>query len=183
MVCHLGPPLAWWSPMKMSPFTFQTEFSLASDHSAWPPLTVREHIPPEKISTRPEPFPWRSLREHMVTWLWDVRGRNVLWLLFPVKRFKLLGYDKSLLCFMISIEHRNKRDIGGAARCGEVWWWSSQWFMPRSSLWSYSWGWKRYTQTLVQWSCGNKARKLEFGAEAIAHWGKDCYCCLGVWAL
>lgn len=90
---------------------------------------TREHAPPEKISTRPESFPWRSLREHMVTWLWDVRGLNVLRVLFPVKRFKLLGYDKSLWFFMLSIERRNKGDRGGAVSCGEVWWWSLQWFM------------------------------------------------------
>lgn len=127
MVWHLGPPLAWWSPMKISPFTFQTEFRLASDHSAWtpppptPPQSYTENTyHQKKTSTQPEPFPWRSLREHMVTWLWDVRGLNVLRLLFPVKRFKLLGYDKSLWCFMLSIERRNKGDGGGAARCSVV---------------------------------------------------------------
>lgn len=26
-----------------------------------------------------------------VTWLWDTRGLDVLWLLFPVKRFKPSG--------------------------------------------------------------------------------------------
>ncbi|CAB1417339.1 unnamed protein product [Pleuronectes platessa] len=35
--------------------------------SALAPLTVlqRQHAPPEKISTKPEPLPWLSLREHM----------------------------------------------------------------------------------------------------------------------
>lgn len=109
MLWHLGPPLAWGRLMKISPFTFQTEFGLVPDHSAGAPLTVlqREHAPPEKISTRPEPLPWRSLREHMATWLWDVRGLDVLRLLFPVKRFKPLGYDRSLWC-LLSIEPGNK---------------------------------------------------------------------------
>ena len=41
--------------MKISPFTFQTEFGLAPDHSAGAPLTVlqREHAPPEKGSPHP----------------------------------------------------------------------------------------------------------------------------------
>lgn len=37
MLWHLGPPLARRRVMKISPFTFQTEFSLARDHSATPP--------------------------------------------------------------------------------------------------------------------------------------------------
>lgn len=43
----------------MSPFPFQTEFSLASDHSAWAPLTVlhREHVPPEKDLHPARAFP------------------------------------------------------------------------------------------------------------------------------
>lgn len=111
MLWHLGPPLAQGRLMKISPFTFQTEFGLAPDHSAGAPLTVlqREHAPPKKISTRPEPLPWRSLREHMVTWLWDARGLDVLRLLFPVKRFKPLGYDRSLWC-LLSIELGNKEE-------------------------------------------------------------------------
>lgn len=127
MLWHLGPPLAWGRLMKISPFTFQTEFGLAPDHSAGAPLTVlqREHAQPEKISTRPEPLPWRSLREHMVTWLWDVRALDVLRLLFPVKRFKPLGYDRSLWC-LLSIElgnkgeRRKKRRKGGEVGRGVV---------------------------------------------------------------
>lgn len=122
------------SPSMMEPNENEPH-SHFKQNSGWPLITVPgpppTHTPPQsytentyhqkKTSTRPEPFPWRSLREHMVTWLWDVRGLNVLRLLFPVKRFKLLGYDKSLWCFMLSIERRNKGDGGGgAARCGVV---------------------------------------------------------------
>lgn len=102
---------------------------------------------------QPEPFPWRSLREHMVTWLWDIRGLDVLRLLFPVKRFKILGYDKSLWCSMLSMECGNKGDRG--ERWDEVWCGgdsSSDLCLllvtrKQSSLWSYSRGGKRCPKT------------------------------------
>lgn len=158
--------------MKISPFTFQTEFGLAPDHSAGAPLAVvqSEHAPPEKISTRPQPLPWRSLREHMVTWLWDARGLDVLRLLFPVKRFKPLGYDRSLWCWL-SIERGNKGEREGergrgGARCsgdGSV---DAGWRLVtrrESSLWSHSRGGRRSVEPLLQRCHANKGKIKDRG--------------------
>lgn len=189
MLWHLGPPLAWWSPMKMSPFTFQTEFSLASDHSAWAPSqSCTENTHHQKRSPpRPKPFPWRSLREHMVTWLWDVRGLNVLRLLFPVKTFKLLGNDKSLWCLMLSIECGNKGDRRSSkVRCGGYSSNDSCYLVLVSNQLCSATAEERRDapKTQFQWSHNNKARwKLENGAEAKAHWGQDHCCCSVVWRL
>ena len=106
-------------------------WKLAHSHfkqnSAWPLITVpglpsrscRENTHHQKkdLHTRPEPLPWRSLREHMVTGLWDARGLDVLRLLFPVKRFKPLGYDRPLWC-LLSIELGNKGEGEGAKKKG-----------------------------------------------------------------
>lgn len=51
MLWHLGPLLAWRRLMKISPFTFQTEFGLAPDHSAGPPSqSCRENTHHQKRS-------------------------------------------------------------------------------------------------------------------------------------
>lgn len=119
MLWHLGLLLAWGRLMKISPFTFQTEFGLAPDHSAAPPSRpCRENTHHQKRSP-----PGQSLSpgDHCGnTWWhdWNARGLDVLRLLFPVKRFKPLGYDRSLWC-LLSIELGNKRERRKSRRKGE----------------------------------------------------------------
>jgi len=63
MLWHLGPPLARGRLMKISPFTFQTEFGLAPDHSAGPHSPPpahppHPHAPAERTrTTRKDPRP------------------------------------------------------------------------------------------------------------------------------
>lgn len=61
MLWHLGPPLARRRVMKISPFTFQTEFSLALDHSANPPT----------------PLPHKSCRENTNHQNGSLRGQSL----------------------------------------------------------------------------------------------------------
>ncbi|KAK2907469.1 hypothetical protein Q8A73_008542 [Channa argus] len=57
MLGHLGPLLACGRLMKISPFTFQTEFSLAPDHSAG----ALPHSPAERTrTTRKDLHPARA---------------------------------------------------------------------------------------------------------------------------
>lgn len=82
MVWHLGPPLAWWSPMKMSPFTFQTEFRLASDHSAWTPPPPLHSPTPRTRTTRKRPPPGPSLSpgDHCGNTWWHGCGMWGVWM-------------------------------------------------------------------------------------------------------